>query len=419
MSTQSIANLAGRKSKPLSGTAKAVLAALIAIGAVAFVIKSRGSEPVGAWTALLTNYMLFTQLGMAGLVFACIGNITSATWMRPMKRLGESYTTFLPISLVLLVVLFLGKDNLWGSWLNPAEGHQEHFAHLKHWWLNVPFFWARQFAIVITFNIFALVYRRISLRPDLGAVAETTGGKIDGWLGLEAEVKKSQDTQRLLAPIICLVYAVFWSVHSIDMIMSIDVTWYSAMMGGWQFTSGLLAIFALTNLYATYFRRNAYLDDVIGKQQYHDLGKLMFGFGIFWTYLMWSQYLPIWYGNLPEEAPYVILRIHTEPWRSLSLMIPFMIWLVPFWVLMPAVNKKNPAISGSMALLILTGLWLERYDLITATLSPEHIPLGITDILLTLSFASAFIWVTFSFLAKNPVLTLSDPFLKVGDHGHH
>lgn len=418
MSSLSIANLAGRKPRPLSKTAKIVLGALIAAGAVAFIVRSNGDDPKTAWASLLTNYMIFTQLGIVGLVFAAISNITNSTWMRPMKRLAESFTTFLPISLVLLVVLFFGKAYLWG-WVNPpAEGHYAHAAHVKHWWLNTPFFWTRQFLIVIVFNLYAFIYRRASLRPDVGAIAEQNGQKIEGWRGLEAELARSQTIQRYFAPVICLTYAVFWSIHAWDMIMSIDWLWFSAMLGGWQFSSGLLMLWAATNLYATYFRKNAYLDDLIGKQQYHDLGKLMFGFGIFWTYLMWAQYLPIWYGNLPEETFYIILRVHTEPWRSLSLALPFMIWLIPFWVLMPANNKKNPAISGAMALLIIIGLWLERYNLITATLSPGAIPLGITDLLLALGFAAAFILVTFTFLANNPVLPVTDPYLQAGDDHH-
>ncbi len=418
MSNLSIANLAGRKPRPLSGTAKIILGVLIAIAVVAFVLRSRGDDPKAAWAGLLTNYMLFTQFGIVGLVFAAAANITNSTWMRPLKRLAESFTTFLPVSLVLLVILYFGRENLWG-WINhPAEGHYAHAAHHKHAWLNVPFFFGRQFFMIGVFNILAIVYRRASLRPDLGAIAETNGTKIAGWLGLEAEVARSQTIQRYMAPVIALTYAVFWSIHSFDMIMSIDWLWFSAMLGGWQFSSGLLALWALTNLYATYFRKNAYLDDVIGNQQYHDLGKLMFGFGIFWTYLMWCQYLPIWYGNLPEETFYIILRVHQQPWRTFSLVIPFMIWLIPFWVLMPAANKKNPSISGAMALLILTGLWLERYDLITATLSPNKIPLGVTDLFLTLGFASAFVLVTFGFLAKNPVLPLTDPYLKIGEQHH-
>lgn len=419
MSTLSIANLAGRKPRPMTQTTKIVLGVLIAAGAVAFIIRSQGGNPKAAWAALLTNYMLFTQLGVVGLVFACISNITNSTWMRPLKRLAESFTTFLPISLVLLVVLFFGKSYLWG-WVNP-EGTGEHYVHaaqVKHWWLNVPFFWARQFGIIIVFNLYAVVYRRASLRPDLGAIAETNGTKIEGWQGLEAELARSQTIQRYLAPVICLTYAIFWSLHSWDMIMSIDWLWFSAMFGGWQFSSGLLAMWAIMNLYATYFRKNAYLDDLIGKQQYHDLGKLMFAFGIFWTYLMWAQYLPIWYGNLPEETFYIILRVHSEPWRTFSLALPFMVWLVPFWVLMPADNKKNPAISGAMALLILTGLWLERYDCITATLSPGQIPLNLFDLVLTAGFIAAFVLVSFGFLAKNPVLPVTDPYLKIGGEHH-
>ncbi len=458
MSTLSLANLAGRKTRPISGTTKAIFLVAIVAAIIAFVV-GVASDKKSIWTAFLTNYMLFTQFGMVGLVFAAIANITNSTWMRPMKRIAEGFTTVLPVSLILLFVLFIGRDNLW-HWAHvghevhaeapaaeqpestakkdlpgiavhyeadpdgfllphdPDNHHGPHLAHVKHWWLNEPFFWGRSFAIVIIFNLLAFFYRRRSMRPDLGAVAELEGRKIDGWQGVEKEVEKSQHTQKILAPIVGLIYAIGWSIHSFDLLLSIDWTFPDAMFGAWQFTTGLLALWALTNLFMSYYRKKAYLDDLITGQQYHDVGKLMFGFGIFWTYIMWSQYLPIWYGNLPEEAPYVLLRVNDQPWRSVSILLPFIIWLIPFWTLMAVKAKKNPVISGAMALLILAGIWLERYVLSTATLYPREVPLGILDIVLTAGFVGGFLLLVTSFLGKNPILPVTDPYLKAGGDHH-
>lgn len=420
MSTISLENLAGRRPGPLGKGFKVLTLVLVVLGVIAFAVGLKLREPKATWAALLTNYMLFTQFGIVGLVFAAIANITNSTWMRPLKRIAESFTYFLPVSLVLLVVLFFGRHELW-DWTHLAEhhgesagGHAAHFHGFKAWWLSVPFFWARQFAIVGIFNVLAYAYRRVSLAPDLHFLANKADKQ-----GLAQIVERSQTVQRYMAPAICLLYAIFWSLHAWDMIMSIDWMWFSAMFGGWQFAGGLLALWALMNLYATYFRKKAYLDDIIGPQQYHDLGKLMFGFGIFWTYLMWAQFLPIWYGNLPEETPYVLLRLYSEPWRWFSYVIPFLTWLVPFWVLMPVATKKNPVVSGAMGVMILVGLWLERYDLITPTLSPDHIPLGLLDAFITAGFLGGFALITFSALAKGPILPITDPYLKVGEHGHH
>ncbi len=427
MSNLSIANLAGRKPRPISSTAKGLAAAAVVLGIVGFLIGVLDGNPTDAWAGLLTNYMLFTQFGILGILFGAIANITNSTWMRPLKRIAESFASFLPVSFVLLIVLFIGRHYLWG-WISPETfqlphdpemHHGPHLAHVKHWWLNEPFFWGRQLFVLAVFNLLAVVYRKTSRRPDEGAVAEVNKAGIAGWKGLEAEVGESQRKQKIMAPMVAIAYGVLWTFHSFDMMLSIDWTFPDAMFGGWQFSSGLLAMWCLANLFGTYYRKNAYLDDLIGKQQYHDLGKLIFGFGIFWMYIVWAQYLPIWYGNLPEEAPYLILRIYSDPWRLWSLALPFIIWLIPFWVLMPAANKMNPKISGAMALLVLIGLWMERYVVITATLSPTKIPYGIDDILMTLGFAGAFIFLSSQYLRKYPVVTLTDPYLKSGDHAHH
>jgi hypothetical protein len=442
MSTLTLANLAGRKPRPVSKAAKIAFVIAIALGVLAFIIGALGDQPHVAWVALLVNYLVFTQFGIIGIVLGAIANITNSTWVRPLKRIAEAFSAFLPVSFVILIVLFIGRDNIW-HWAeylqfweagglesatavrpdfilahDPEQIHGTHLAHAKAWWLNPTFFWARSFAIIIIFNLIALLYRRTSLRPDLGAIAELNGTKIAGWQGVEAEVNASQRRQLILAPIVGLLYAFLWSIHAFDFILSVDWTFPDAMMGAWQFASGILMIWCLLNLFGTYYRKNAYLDDLITKQQYHDLGKLMFGFSIFWAYLMWSQMLPIWYGNLPEETPFVVLRIYTEPWRSMSLVIPFLVWLIPFVVLMPASNKKKPMLSGAIALLILVGLWLERYTLIMPTLSPGVIPLGVVDLFVTLGFVGAFLFLTTNYLSKNPVLTITDPYL-APDDGHH
>lgn len=457
MSTTSISNLAGRKPRPISNAAKGVMAGAILVAIIAFIIGLLGDNPTQAWTALLTNYLFFTQLGIIGIVFGVIANLTNAVWSRPMKRIAEGFSYFLPVSLVLLVVLFFGRYYLWG-WMNmqviidmigssnadsvraALEGeaaymvergyalflmHDQqllegaYLAESKSWWLNEPFFWFRSFFIVIAFNLLAFYYRKTSLRPDLGAIAEESGSKLAGWRGLTDEVTASQRRQVIVAPIIAIVYGLFWTIHTFDMLLSIDWTVPNDMFGGWQMSSGLLLMWCMVHLYTTYYRKSAYLDDYIGRQQYHDLGKLMFGFSIFWTYIMWSQLLPIWYTNMPKETPYLMLRVWYEPWSTLSFTLAAMIWLIPFIVLMPVKSKLNVGISSAIAVLIMLGLWLERYVLATASLSPFEIPLGLIEILMTAGFLGAFVLITTTFINRNPVITLTDPHLKSSEEQAH
>ena len=409
MSTLTLENLAGRKPQRLSWVALGIGLILVFVGVIVFWTGVTGPHATAAWSALLTNYMTFTQFGMAGLVFAAIANMTKSAWMRPLKRIAESFTVFLPLSFVLLLALWAGRYQLWTWMQNPAAVMRSTATAdytFKLWWLNEPFFWIRQFVILAVFNVLAWAYRRASLRPDELFLA----GRRDA--ELNEAIERSQRRQIRLAPLIAVLYALLWTLHSWDMLMSLDWRAADTMLGGWEFTSGMLVAWALVNLYATWYRKHAYLDDVIGPQQYHDLGKLMFAFGIFWTYLMWSQFLPIWYGNLPDETPYVWLRVYHQPWRSLSLALPFMVWLIPFWVLMPVKAKRSPWVSGAMALLILAGLWLERFVLVAPNLSPNEIPLGWVGLWMTLGLLSAFWLMTTRFLERHPVLPLTDPYFK-------
>jgi hypothetical protein len=124
----------------------------------------------------------------------------------------------------------------------------------------------------------------------------------------------------------------------------------------------------------------------------HDYGKMVFAFSVFWIYLMFAQYIVIWYGDLPVETFFIVQRVHHMPWSPLSVACLVLIWLIPFVVLMSVRTKKTPMILGTVSALGLVGMWLERYVLVVPSLSLDTIPFGLTQFLISIGFLGAFLF---------------------------
>jgi len=124
---------------------------------------------------------------------------------------------------------------------------------------------------------------------------------------------------------------------------------------------------------------------------FHDLGKLTFGFSLFWMSLLWSQYLVIWFGNLPEETEFLYLRLNEQPWSSITWLFIWLAFIIPFVILMNRRGKTNQIVSGIVGLLIVVGSFLHFFILVVPSLHPHHLYFGFTEILITLGFLGLFI----------------------------
>jgi hypothetical protein len=143
----------------------------------------------------------------------------------------------------------------------------------------------------------------------------------------------------------------------------------------------------------------------------------MFGFSIFWVYQFWSQYLPIWYANMPDETWWVFLRFE-DPWRPLAFAVFGCTFLIPFLGLMNVYTKKSPFWLGAFALLILSGMWMERHILVMPSLNPAKVWVGLPEIGVTLGFLGMFGWAVQGFLTKYPAVNVHDVLDGPRGHGH-
>ena len=314
------------------------------------------------------NYLYFAGLAQGGVVLSAIFVIVGARWPGPVRRLTEGLGAWVPLTLVLGAVGFLGRDHLY-PWIDQPIPEKEA-------WLNVPRLVLTDLGILAALTVLSYFYLKASLRPTLHGAAEHASGwsrtMIErwtaGWRGEEAERQASARRVAVLAPILCLAYGFGWSIIGFDQVMSLSPTWFSNLFGAFFAWGGFLSAIGATAVLAVLHRAHPGLEGEITRSRLHDLGKMIFAFSIFWMYLFFSQYLVIWYGNLPEETLFFEARlgteflqatwyftgwwerIWTEPWVKISLFTWICVWVVPFWLLLGQRPKRTRGRDGEVIL---------------------------------------------------------------------
>jgi hypothetical protein len=371
------------------------------------------------WQIFLINFIFWTGLAQAGIVFSCILRLTQARWGRPMLRISESIGAFVPVSFILLLVLlFIGKDKILPYVQNPYP-----YA-AKEVWLDPGFLIGRHllgFGLLFLLSMYYLYY---SLRQDLGGIGDKLTG-LSGWIaqGWKGEEERGEIWGKLtkLAPAIAIIYALVFSLIGWDFIMSLDPHWFSTLFGPYYFMGSILAAVGMIIILSSYLRKHLSLGDYITDNQFFDIGKIMLGLSMFWVYLTFSQFLPIWYANMPEETGFVIARTQVEPFTTLSWVVLSCCFFFPFVSLIPRTTKVVNQLSIFIAVVSLSGLWLEKYVLIVPSIS-HGIHFGFIEVLITAGFASGFVLTFLCFIKSFPIMPVGDPLFggKSGaDHGGH
>jgi hypothetical protein len=367
--------------------------ALAVVGAVLFVIYARGAQSDRAWQLFHVNWLYFTGLTGGSFAFVAVQKITNAKWSGLIIRFAEAAPFFFfPVSLIGFLLIFtVGYPHIF------PEMHG--LGHGKEVWLSHGVMFTR-LAIglsVLYYLGFSLV--KADLVPDLyevkGAVSDSRRSLYDRWTtGFDASPagRARHDARiRSLAPAYVVVYAIVFSMVAFDCMMALQPHWFSNLFGGWYFMGSFLGAHTLLALMMLYGRNEIGIAEYISPKQRHDLGKLVFGFSVFWTYLMWSQFLVIWYGNLPEETGFVFARLWGE-WRPIGATVFLGMFVIPFIGLLGVAPKKTPVTLGILTAVSLSTLWLERYLLVMPSVTKEAGPVfGMPELGSTLGFLGLFL----------------------------
>jgi hypothetical protein len=405
--------------------------ALVAVGVAAFA-GGLATDPATAWRAFHVNYLYFGALAQGGVVVACTFVIIGARWPGPVRRIAEGLGAWAPLTFFLFLVDFVGREYIYSPWLHhPPAAKAAYLNPTRLFWMNLT--------ILAVLAVLTMAFLYNSVRPTLAGMG-SRGGLFarwtSGWRGDEEERELSASRCRTLAPLICLVYAIGWTFIAFDQVMSLTPTWYSNLFGVYFCWGGFLSGIAATALIMVLHRNSPGLEGEITKPRMHDIGKMIFAFSIFWMYLFFSQYLVIWYGNLPEETQFFEARLGSqflvdkaginlmalaktwdlgffwerlkEPYAKVTLFVWLCCWVTPFWVLLGQRPKKTPAILGSVAAVVLFGFWLERNILIWPSLVPKETYsfLGFVQLGIAAGFLGAFVLVFLIYTRVFPSLAV-------------
>jgi len=365
------------------------------IGLVLLVLALFGENADRAWQAFHWNWLFFTGLAGGSLAVVAVHKVANAKWSGVIIRFAAAAVAFLPISFLGLILIFtLGYDAVYGHMQEQLHG----MAHGKELWLSYGFMFGRLVVVLsILFGLgWALV--RADLIPDLHLAKDQADAPrrrlyevwTSGFDGsTEARERQRRRINRLAAAFVP-VYAIGFSLIAFDMIMALQPHWYSNLLGGFYFMGSFLGGHMLLALTMLYGERQLGIAHLISPKQRHDLGKLCFGFTVFWAYLMWSQYLVIWYGNMPEETGFVFARLW-GPWRPVGTVVLLGMFLIPFAGLLGETPKKTRLTLGLFASVSLVALWIERYLLVIPSISENHGPvLGVAEVGATLLLGGLF-----------------------------
>jgi hypothetical protein len=326
-----------------------------------------------AWQLFHVNWLYFTGLAGGSVAFAAVQKITNAKWSGLVIRFAEASVAFLPLSLIGLVLIFTaGYHAIYGPMEAAAHGMQ----HAKEVWLSRPFMFGRLFVGLTLLYWVGWRLIRSDLIPDMHATRSVAGpGRRSlferwtrGYDGSASAAHALEDRIHRLAPLYVVLYAIVFSLVAFDGIMALQPHWFSNLLGGFYFMGSFLGAHMLLALLAIYGAAHLGISDLVSPKQRHDLGKLAFGFTVFWTYLMWAQFLVIWYGNLPEETGFVFARLWGD-WRPVGGAVLIGMFIVPFFGLLGVAPKKVRLTFGFFATVSLLALWLERYLLVMPSIT--------------------------------------------------
>lgn len=318
------------------------------------------------WTNYLHNTVFFTGIAFMSLFIYCAFTTAYAGWHTVMKRVWESYSQFLIVGLILMLPLVAGVFLHWHhlyhwtdtSLMDPANPEYDHILAGKSGFLNKYWYGFGTVIILGVYVLFANRLRSLSIKEDENGTSDWSyHQKMRNWAAAFLPIAGFTSA------------ALIW-----QWVMSIDAHWYSTMFAWYATASWGCAAFALTILTLIYLKSLGYFENMTD-EHLHDLGKYLFAFSIFWTYLWFSQFMLIWYSNNGEETTYFYTRVHQYPvlWYA-NLAVNF---LLPFFVLMRNSTKRKYGTLVFTSLLVLIGHWWDYFMMIKpGALHTAHEALG-------------------------------------------
>jgi hypothetical protein len=356
------------------------------------------------WVNLWHNTVFFAGVSVMGVFIVAYNYVAYAGWSAGLIRVPMSFGSFLPYAFgIMLIVFFFGHHDLF-HWTHdgltdPNSPHYDRIIAGKSGFLNTPFYLIRMF---IYFSLW--IYINHLIRKN--SFAEDINGTHTYW-----------HKNTIVCTVFLIIFGVTSSMSAWDFVMSVDPHWFSTMFGWYVFASWHVSAIAAVTLIVVLLKERGYLT-IVTENHLHDLGKFMFAFSIFWTYIWFSQFLLIFYAHIPEETVYFLDRMKNfgNHYTGLFYLNIFINFIFPFLVLMTRDAKRHMIILKIVSIAILFGHWLDFYLMLTPGTLKGHSGFGPLEIGTALVFLGVFIYVIANALSKAPLVAKNHPMLEESLH---
>ena len=359
------------------------------------------------------NNIYFTGIAIVGVFFFALQYAAQAGWSAGIKRIPLAFGSWLPIAGILMLVSFFVFGHDLFHWthhdLYDTTSHEfDSIINAK----KAYFFWPLSehpstpvFFIARMLFFFGLWYYLFTKLRKLAFQEDFEGGTAS-WYSM-----------RKLSAVFLIIFAVTSSIAAWDWVMSIDTHWFSTMFGWYVFASWWVTTLALITFITIHLKEKGLLS-IVNENHLHDIGKFVFAFSVFWTYIWFSQFLLIYYANIPEETIYFVERWNNDQYGIIFFVNLFLNFVLPFLLLMPRDAKRHTAILKVVTPIVIFGHWIDFYLMITPGTLKENGGYGLVEFGTMLIYGGAFLYVVLNSLSKAPLFAKNDPMLDESLHHH-
>ena len=353
------------------------------------------------WAAFYVACIFFMLVSLGVLAFYAIQQVAQAGWSPVLFRVMQGITAYLPVGsiifFVFLILCGLHMNHLF-IWLDPEVVAHDKIIQNKAGYLNFPFWIIRAAIFLLGWNLYRYFSRKNCLAQD---------ESIDN-----SFYKKNFN----ISAMFLVFFIVTESIMSWDWIMSIDPHWFSTLFGWYVFASFFVSGITTICMVTLYLKSKGYLENV-NTSHIHDLAKFMFGISVFWTYLWFSQFMLIWYANIPEEVTYFVTRIEMYNLPFFGAVV--MNFVFPILILINTDFKRITWVLVMAGTVILLGHYIDFFNMIMPSSVGDQWFIGVSEIGSVLFFLGLFIFVVFSALTKVPLLPKRNPYIEESKHFHY
>jgi Ni/Fe-hydrogenase subunit HybB-like protein len=399
----------------LPGSYKKLTIGLLIVGAIAllygfimyhpFSHAGHGENINGTrfWAVLLQNAVYWLLVVNASMFFIGVTTLAMGGWQVALRRVPEAISSVVPVLgviafLILMAIVWGGHDDIY-HWVNKDTVANDKIIKGKSGFLNPVFFSVFSAITIFLWYFLGNKMRSLSLKSDEDGPMDYETGK--NWIN-----------KNILWASLFIVFFGLSVGSTIPWLwlMSIDAHWYSTMFSWYTFASSFVAGMSLIALFIVYLKNNGQLEYVT-EEHIHDIGKFMFAFSVFWTYLWFSQYMLIWYANIPEETGYFKIRVQ-GPYRGIFFLNLILNFACPLLILMKKSSKRNYTLLTFMAILIIFGHWIDFWQMVMPGTLYEHAEMMPFEFGIALLFIGIIMWRVGVYVSSHSLTVKNHPFLK-------